>query len=583
MTIQTEYGSVYLHWMHIVNIVTSCSMIEKRCNDADSMQQFDSFALPTIQLDWGKGGNNNMVVQTRSGNEQDATRELSSKENGASAALAIGWAETDITPHLSEMPVYIAGQFYVRLSEGVHDPLTATVWALQSGEEQAVFVSCDLSSISNALSESVRVHLRQSSIDLDPEKVIIHATHTHTGPETRLVSPTASYIGIGSGGNGIELDAQPVEAVVEYIAGRIAQAVISAWTTRAPGGIAHGLGHAIVGRNRRWTNIEGQTTMYGLNESAADQFSHIEGYEDHSVQLIATYDSQKTLTGLVVNVPCPSQEDEHGFLLSADYWHETRQQLRRRFGESLYILPQCSAAGDLTSHLLYDTQAEERMLALKGRTAREEIAHRIADAVGDILPYIGSSIDWTPLLRHRVGFTMLPMNRLQESDAATARRNAEIWRAIYEKELQKLGDRPELRKKPRWYVDVTAAYRTMQWHQGVVRRFEQQSSRPEMKVEWHTLRLSGVAMATVPFELYLDYGIQIKVRSPAVQMFLIQLAGQGTYMPSHRSVNGGGYGSVPASNPIGIEGGQLLTGQLVEGIRALWGAPYLIPKSEVGL
>ena len=37
-------------------------------------------------------------------------------------------------------------------------------------------------------------------------------------------------------------------------------------------------------------------------------------------------------------------------------------------------------------------------------------------------------------------------------------------------------------------------------------------------------KLRDVAIATNPFELFLDYGVQIEARSPAVQTFLIQLA-----------------------------------------------------------
>lgn len=84
------------------------------------------------------------------------------------------------------------------------------------------------------------------------------------------------------------------------------------------------------------------------------------------------------------------------------------------------------------------------------------------------------------------------------------------------------------------------------------------------------IRIGDIVFATNPFEYYVDYGVQIKVRSPAVQTFLVQLAGEGTYVPSPRSVSGGGYGSVPASNVIGTEGGQQLAEYTVSAIRSLW-------------
>ena len=46
------------------------------------------------------------------------------------------------------------------------------------------------------------------------------------------------------------------------------------------------------------------------------------------------------------DVPCPSQCTEGVSFVSADYWHETRCEIRKRHGGELFILPQCSAAGD---------------------------------------------------------------------------------------------------------------------------------------------------------------------------------------------------------------------------------------------
>src|SRR5690606_12871043 len=95
-------------------------------------------------------------------------------------------------------------------------------------------------------------------------------------------------------------------------------------------------------------------------------------------------------------------------------------------------------------------------------------------------------------------------------------------------------------------------------------------------ISMHFLRLGDIAFATQPFECYLDYGMQIKARSPAIQTFLIQLAGSGTYLPSPRSLMGGGYGSTPASNPIGAEGRQQLVGAHVRGIYELWSWDYVV-------
>ena len=55
--------------------------------------------------------------------------------------MKIGWAQADITP---SRPIIMEGQMYMRVSQYIHDPLTATALALDNGEEQAVFVSGDM-------------------------------------------------------------------------------------------------------------------------------------------------------------------------------------------------------------------------------------------------------------------------------------------------------------------------------------------------------------------------------------------------------------------------------------------------------
>jgi hypothetical protein len=482
----------------------------------------------------------------------------------STTSLKIGWAEIDITP--TELPVYIAGQFHIRVSEGVQDPLQATALALEAGGEHVVFVSVDTVCISEPLRQAVRKRLNEAG--LDPQKVILHATHTHDAPNNGLELLGLREFDIAQ--EGVDLGLKPTADYVQFAAERIAAAVSQAWRKRAPGGVAFGQEYAVIGRNRRWFDRDGNATMYGLNENTAEKFDHIEGYEDHSLNLLATYDESGVLTGLLVNVPSPSQETESLFEISADFWHEARRELRARFGEKLFILPQCSAAGELTSHLIFEAAAHERMLKLRGRTGREEVAVRIADAVGRVLPYLPPTIDKAPQLQHRYETLQLPMNSLTEADVEDARQNVESYQAQYEAERQKFLDNPELQNEPRWYTTMTYAFNRAGWYRGVIERYEQAKTDSNYPAEVHVLRLGEIAFATNPFEYYLDFGIQIKVKSPATQTFIVQLAGPGTYVPSRRAAEGGGYGAVPASNPVGPEGGQVLADYTIEKICELW-------------
>lgn len=72
---------------------------------------------------------------------------------------------------------------------------------------------------------------------------------------------------------------------------------------------------------------------------------------------------------------------------------------------------------------------------------------------------------------------------------------------------------------------------------------------------------------SVPFEYYLDFGDRIKGRSAALQTFVVQLAGSGTYLATERAAAGCSYGAVPASCQVSPEGGQVIVDAAVETIK----------------
>lgn len=89
----------------------------------------------------------------------------------------------------------------------------------------------------------------------------------------------------------------------------------------------------------------------------------------------------------------------------------------------------------------------------------------------------------------------------------------------------------------------------------------------------HVLRIGDAAVCTTGFELFNDFGVQIKARSKAVQTFVIQLAGEDGYLPTPRAVQGGGYSAMVQSNEVGPEGGQVLVDRTVELINSMWAKP----------
>jgi hypothetical protein len=56
------------------------------------------------------------------------------------------------------------------------------------------------------------------------------------------------------------------------------------------------------------------------------------------------------------------------------------------------------------------------------------------------------------------------------------------------------------------------------------------------------------------------------------RLFVSQLAGPGTYMPTSRAARGSGYSAIVESNLVGPEGGQVLADRTVDLMNSHWPA-----------
>jgi hypothetical protein len=450
--------------------------------------------------------------------------------------LWIGAASADITP--SE-PAALHGQMDLRISRTPETPITANAIALESREgdrslDAAVMVSCDLVAISDILLDKVHRAVQKRLPDFDIQKLFLNATHTHTAP---VISHSD------------EIPATGVMRVGDYCAfaaDRIAEAIERAWKSRKPGSFTWGLGYAAVGENRRAIYADGHATMYGHTDQP--DFRGLEGYEDHDIGSLFFWNDAGKLIAIAVNVSCPSQEVEHNLNINADFWHPVRKSLHKRYGSDVCVSAWCSAAGDMSPHLMYRNNAEERMRKLRKLTRLEELARRIVAAVNETFDVVKNDRHAGVPLIHKTETLRLPMRLVTKAEfnetkaTLAAPQPTEVWK---------------------------------RWHERVLERYEQQKTNPKpvCVTDIHVLRLGDVAICTNRFELFTDFGVQIKARSKAVQTLIIQLAGPASYLPTKRAVAGGSYSAIVQANEVGPEGGQILVDRTVALIDSLWAKP----------
>jgi hypothetical protein len=473
--------------------------------------------------------------------------------------ILIGWAERNITPNKM---VNLYGQFHQRISGDIKDPVTITALSLGTEKDYVIMVSCDVCIINREITQQCRTAVKDKNPEIDVKRVILNTTHTHTAPGTdRGWYPPVP--------EGVMTETE----YANFFISLVAESVDEAWRRRKKGAVSWAYGHAVVGHNRRAAYlddiskrtdykkkagriVDGTSRMYGDTDDPL--FSHIEGYEDHSLETVFTYDENNKPTGMLINLACPSQETGGEMYVSADFWHEVREEIHRRFSKDIHILPQVSAAGDQSPTRLLYKKAEERMLKLRGIDMRQEIGRRIASAIEELLPFAKKDIRDTLPFRHITETVRLKKRMVTEEEVKIVKEEmAEIerWKPVNKGEVSQKS---------------ASLWRCL----NAIKKYEEQKDNPYTEEEIHLIRLGDIAFATNPFELFLDYGLRIKARSPFIQTFIVQLSAnsdvKGLYLPTARAVAGKGYSATVYDNNVSPEGGQQLVEETVRVLKELW-------------
>jgi hypothetical protein len=315
--------------------------------------------------------------------------------------------------------------------------------------------------------------------------------------------------------------------------------------------------------------VDGRAKIYG--DTSDDYFSHYEAGADHFINLLYTFDADNNLTGAIINVPCPSQNSEHEYMLSAYYWHDVRVAIRAKHGD-IHILPQCAASGDLSPRILHYKKAQDRRFRLKygemevEHAARKDIAERIAQAFDEVLSWAKKDIKTKAPLVHEVRTIQLTKRNYTDEELNFAKESLEELEAIPHKteggsttELLNMNSKLESQKNR---------------FKRILDRNKELATNPKLPMELHVVRIGDIAFATNRFELYMDYMHRIQARSPFDQTFVIQLTGVpgdegGTYLATERAVTNKGYGASMFCNRVSPKGGQELVDETVKTLKEI--------------
>ena len=514
--------------------------------------------------------------------------------------FSIGWAAADVS---TTDPVNLPGQFYMRISQGVLDPITATALWISDGKDDVCFLSIDLVTPGQGLTDEVHAAVKARNAAIPVEKIVLNVTHTHAGPAFFTSNITTA--------DGELKGDVPVPTSIDFVDGleyrkflvnRLADIVCEAYDKRANGGIAYGYGFAVVAHSRRClyhddlskrpgaTNnsthgVNGHAAMYGSTADA--KFSGYEGGSDAFVNLLFTFDENKKLTGAIINVPCPSQNTEHSLKQTASFWAETRAAIRKKFG-NIYILSQAGAGGDLSPRQLHYYKAEERRYMLKyageeeryaEEFRRRDIAERIATSFSEVYAWAKKDIiNYAPIHHDVLDLKLSKRMITQEDYDLSCQRLKDLNELSYEPEVEGEDKIAIFNRNCRLNAERSRC-------KGVIARWKAQEETDKYSTQSHVLSIGDIAFASNQFELYVDFQHRIQGRSPFVQTFIIQLSGVtgmggGSYLATKRGFLNRGYSASRYCNLVSWKGGNELVEKTVKALKKLWNKEH---KGDEGI
>jgi hypothetical protein len=457
-------------------------------------------------------------------------KDITDNTNSSSSGLQIGYAEVNYTPRVGlNLVGNYRGDDYA--SRGIHDSLYGKAMVVKgSNGEKIAILSVDICNLPVESIDMMRDHVASGS-NIKSENILIHATHTHSGPESNLDAPEAKDY-LQKAANAIHM-ADKNLAPAELLVGRSTEERIS--------------------HNRRLKAIDGTTHMVwekfepGYIEKAL-------GGKDPEVIAISIEQKGKVVNS-IVNFGChPTTLTGNNWLYSADYPGYMTESIQKVMGDNFGVLFLNAPNGNVTQvdHKVgfLDTYQEcQRIGYLLGVAAME--------AMENSEPSSGDGII-------KVSREHVPIKKMTITDEQYKWAKKVMKRVEKEgmPELQPDGIPEELYAK--WWIDM----------------YDEQDEIDKLEVM--VMQIGDVAIVGLPGEIFNEFGIHIKKNSPYKNTLVVNLAnGDYNYFPTEISFSQGpkgftpmitGYETTPGTTSYDIGAGEKLAESAINQLKKMHGS-----------
>ena len=413
--------------------------------------------------------------------------------------LTAGAAQVDITPPRG---CPMAGYYSVRGAEGTHDPLHAKALVLEKDGVKVALVALDLISTTRGLVEDARA-LIEKETGIPGRNVMISATHSHTGPVLWGRTQRDEVLGGSS---------QIARDYIKDLPAKIAEAVKKADAARKPARASFATGREDgLAFNRRFHMVDGSV---GWNPGKKNpRIVRPAGPTDSSVPVVLfeTLDKSPRPIALYVNFSM-HLDTVGGLYYSADYPYTLSKSLAAALGDDVITVFSVGTCGD-TNHINVASDKSQ-----KGHGEAARIGTRLAAEVLRTIERVKPAADGS--LRASSAMIDLTPAPVTPEDVAAAKRIIADVQA---------GTKPAPK-----FLDQVQAFKAVD----VAARL----GKP-IAVEVQVISLGDdLAWVSLPGEIFVELGLQIKRGSPFKQTMIAELAnGAIGYIPNRVAYPQGNY------------------------------------------
>ena len=457
--------------------------------------------------------------------------------SGQSGQLRVGTACVDVSPTVTPF------QLRSGKSSFVHDPLHVRAVAFECGEGRAVICLIDAIGIGREMSDIAKSRASDKT-GWNPEDMLICATHTHTAPK---------------GGEGMP----GREAYEKLKYEKLEEAIVQAIQSMEPARVGFSSeDEPSEVRNRRWFLQPGTMPPNPLGEQ--DQVktnanrNHLvkpAGPIDPEICVIDVRTNRNKPLALIANYALhyvggvPKKVDENGRevgMASADYFGEFSRIMPYRLGgvnppANFVAMMTNGASGDINNLVFTGSRAPRspfeqiRIVASKGADASWRAVRKI------------ENYDTKPLIATRQREVDLPYREPDEREISLAK---------------------DLLTRTRQEREAINS-RTTSVATRVIEYAKPEHPRTE-PVLIQAFRIGDQAIVSMPFEVLVEIGLEIKKKSPFEQTFLIELANGGYgYLPPPNQHKLGGYETWLGTSRFQPQSSEILIKHLLEMLQEL--------------